>query len=272
MLGLRKRNTFANVCSILALMIAVSGGTAYAVNEWTGENIVDGSLTAADLAAKSVRRSELAANAVDSAKIADDQVTGADVQESTLAQVPSADWANNSNYAYNAGFAYSVAADSVGPYQLIANPPWRYIGDAGQPPFLNSWSNYDTHTSHVDATWQQAGFYRDNLGVIHLGGLVKGGAVPGAVFHLPQYYCPWFYHAYPVLANNGLARVTVTWMTPGCDVIVEFGSNAWVSLDGISWRDGYEEDTLTGKPLEKEMARRRALTDSGASPALPGGR
>ena len=38
-----------HVVGYIALAIAISGGTAYAANEWTGDNIVDDSLTAADI-------------------------------------------------------------------------------------------------------------------------------------------------------------------------------------------------------------------------------
>ena len=43
---LRSRLSYANVASSLALFLALSTGTAYAANEWTGANIVDQSLTA----------------------------------------------------------------------------------------------------------------------------------------------------------------------------------------------------------------------------------
>ena len=46
---LRDRLTYANVMSTIAVVLAITGGTAYAMNEWTGANIVDGSLTTADV-------------------------------------------------------------------------------------------------------------------------------------------------------------------------------------------------------------------------------
>lgn len=291
----RRSLTFANVCSFLALTIAVTGGTAYAANEFTGANIVDGSLTRVDLATntinsgritdgtignvdlaanavtgvkvtdKTIGKVDLSANAVTGIKvtdgtlngddIADNAVKGADVDEATLGLVPYSDTSN---------FAFSVGSNSVGPAQLIQNPKWHFIGDAGEPGFLNGWTNYDTHTVHTEASWSHAGYMKDHLGVVHLTGLVKGGA--GAVFRLPDGYCPWYYRPFPVLANNALGRVTVEFMQPSCQVIVEFGNNSWVSLDGISYRDGYEEYTLSAPQMREEMARRRALVRSGAAP------
>ena len=55
---------------VLALFLVLTGGTAWAVNEWTGANIVDASLTGDDLKNGSV--------------------TGADVRELSLATVPDA--------------------------------------------------------------------------------------------------------------------------------------------------------------------------------------
>src|SRR5256885_2419131 len=43
-----RRPRHATVVAYLALFIAL-GGTAYAANEWTGDNIVDESLTGADI-------------------------------------------------------------------------------------------------------------------------------------------------------------------------------------------------------------------------------
>jgi hypothetical protein len=46
---LRTRLTYANVTATLALFVALGATSAYAINEWTGANIVDESLTGADV-------------------------------------------------------------------------------------------------------------------------------------------------------------------------------------------------------------------------------
>ena len=48
------RLTFGRVVGGTAVVLLVTAGTAYAANEWTGANIVDGSLTGADLADNTV--------------------------------------------------------------------------------------------------------------------------------------------------------------------------------------------------------------------------
>jgi len=51
---LRSRVTYPYVVSTLALFVALGTGGAYAANEWTGHNIVDGSLTTADSSSEEI--------------------------------------------------------------------------------------------------------------------------------------------------------------------------------------------------------------------------
>src|SRR4051812_31065590 len=46
---IRARLTYANVVATLALFFALGGASAYAINEWTGANIKDETLTGADI-------------------------------------------------------------------------------------------------------------------------------------------------------------------------------------------------------------------------------
>jgi hypothetical protein len=146
---------------------------------------------------------------------------------------------------------------------------WHYIGHAGEPPFQNNWENYDTNGNPNEATWQHVSYRIDQNGMVHLGGLLFGGTVGQAAFTLQGKYCPWFFHPFAVLSNDALGRVTVHFIDGNsCNVTVNFGSSAFVSLDGIS----YQTYTLAqliappptlaaaspGKPLPKrERAARR---------------
>jgi hypothetical protein len=71
---IRRSLTFANVMSSIAVFLALTTGTAYAVNEWTGANIVNGSLTTADYLNNDIR----------GADILDGTILGVDVGPSTL--------------------------------------------------------------------------------------------------------------------------------------------------------------------------------------------
>ena len=86
---LRSRLTFANVCSFLALLIALGTGSAYAANTVFSTDIVNGEVKTPDIANNAVTTGkirngqvgnvDLGANAVDGAKILDGSVTSADL-------------------------------------------------------------------------------------------------------------------------------------------------------------------------------------------------
>jgi hypothetical protein len=114
LLRIRRRMTFANVCSFLALTIALGTGTAYAANTVfstdivngevkavdihpeavvagkihpgavNGDKVADGSLTAADLGTDSVGSDEIAANAVQATEIADDSIDTGEIVDNSL--------------------------------------------------------------------------------------------------------------------------------------------------------------------------------------------
>jgi hypothetical protein len=100
--GLKPRFSFANVISVVALFVALSAG-AYAAfslpkNSVKSKNIVNGQVKKADLAAKSV----------DGSKVKPNSLGGANIDESTLGQVPSALNATNATNATNAGNANTL--------------------------------------------------------------------------------------------------------------------------------------------------------------------
>ena len=109
--NLRPRSAY-DVIALIALFVAVGTGGAYAANEWTGENIVDGSLTGADIRGQGrtstqtpidgsldnqdikdggIKIYDLATGSVNGERVVDNSLTGLDVAESTLGEVPSAD-------------------------------------------------------------------------------------------------------------------------------------------------------------------------------------
>jgi hypothetical protein len=66
---IRAQLTYANVISTLSLFLVLAGGTAWAVDEWTGANIQDGTLASADYKNNDIR----------SVDVKTDSLTGADV-------------------------------------------------------------------------------------------------------------------------------------------------------------------------------------------------
>ncbi len=110
---IRKRVTYANVMSSIAVFLVLGGGAAYAAkkigsNEIKGNSITTGKIKKEAVAAAKIKKNavitaKIANNAVTTAKIADDAVTGDKVKESTLAEVPNAANAKNANNANTVG-------------------------------------------------------------------------------------------------------------------------------------------------------------------------
>ncbi len=89
MRGLRKRLTYANVMSTLAVF-AVLGGTAYAANTVFSTDIVNNQVYSQDVRDDTLTNGGLAAvdlkaGSVRSAEVANNSLEGVDIDESTLA-------------------------------------------------------------------------------------------------------------------------------------------------------------------------------------------
>ncbi|HWI94967.1 MAG TPA: hypothetical protein VNS60_02745 [Solirubrobacterales bacterium] len=101
---IRKRLTYANVMSSIAVFLVLGGATAFAASQ-LGKNSVGSkqlkknSVTAAKLKNKAVTTSKIADKAVTGAKVADGSLTGTDINAGSLGTVPSA------NHATSAGSA-----------------------------------------------------------------------------------------------------------------------------------------------------------------------
>jgi hypothetical protein len=132
--------------------------------------------------------------------------------------------------------------DGIDSSGFLRNQPdggWHYIGDPGEPVFQAGWVNYDPATTHTNAYFQHAAYYMDRLGIVHLGGLIKDGGLGSTVFALPGMgLCPHYARTWAQISAGGVARVTLTPLEPTgtCRLVVDSGSNVWVSLDGISYR------------------------------------
>lgn len=104
---------------------------------------------------------------------------------------------------------------------------WKALQGWQAPVFQGAWVNYDT------ASFNAAGYYRGFFNRVYLRGLVKLGAVPSTIFTLPAGYRPTKTEIVTVSSNDLYGQVRIQ---PDGQVIVTVGSNAWVSLDNISFR------------------------------------
>lgn len=113
-----------------------------------------------------------------------------------------------------------VADKAITPGKLSDQPAWIV------PTFLNAWVNHS-------AQYNSAGYYKDSLGIVHLKGLVKSGTIGAAIFNLPAGYRPLTQYLTATISNSAIGRIDVT--ATG-DVLAALGSNAWISLDLVSFR------------------------------------
>lgn len=118
MTKLRKRLTYANVMSSIAVFLVLGGATAVAAKK-IGSN---------ELKSNSVTTAKIKKNAVTTAKIKKDAVTGAKVKESTLGEVPSAaNAANAANFDKYVPFGI-VTANNGESKTLVTYGPFSLIG------------------------------------------------------------------------------------------------------------------------------------------------
>ena len=234
---------------VLALLLVLSGGTAYALdgsNTVFTDDIVNGEVKTGDIgdleiADQSVKNADLATGASSSNTLADGGIQNVDVQNNTLTGAKV-----NDN---------SLTGDDVDENGLnLAAEGWHEVGAPGETPFGNNgfcrWKNLDTvHNS--------AAFLRDRQGIVYLKGLVVAEDVgvdtcdfsvtsDRRIFNLPPGYRPALREVEVALSSSAVARVNVDNdlsaqpSGPGAVMIdlpaTEETAKNWVSLDSITFR------------------------------------
>jgi hypothetical protein len=131
----RKRLTYANAMSSIAVFLVLGGGAAFAA---LGKNTVGtrqlkrNAVKVGKIGPEAVKAGKLAKNAIATNRLRDNAVTGAKVNEPTLSQVPSAFTAVNANTANTADTANSADdSDKVGGKSLNDIVMWAFVDDNG---------------------------------------------------------------------------------------------------------------------------------------------
>lgn len=109
---IRKRLTYANVMSSIAVFFVLGGATAFAATKIGANELKANSIKTGKIVKEAVTTSKLKNNSITTGKIDKDAVTGDKVNEATLSQVPSAATAVNAMNAVNATNA--INATNVG--------------------------------------------------------------------------------------------------------------------------------------------------------------
>jgi hypothetical protein len=172
----RKRLTYANVMSSLAVFLVLGGATAFAAGQ-LGKNTVgskqlkNNAVTAAKVKKEAIVGAKIKKGAITGIKVTNDSLTGTQINESTLSTVPSASSAN--------------VASSLTPAEAV-----HVVGAPGQPPFEGGSSNYAQGGLH----FAPVGFWKDHEGVVHLQGIARvgksGAGTVTPIFTLPPGFRP----------------------------------------------------------------------------------
>jgi hypothetical protein len=80
----RKRLTFANVCSALALFIALGTGSAYAANTIGSSDVIDESLQSQDIKNQTIQGGDIAPGTLGNARFKDLSITGIKLADATI--------------------------------------------------------------------------------------------------------------------------------------------------------------------------------------------
>lgn len=99
--------------------------------------------------------------------------------------------------------------------------PWQ------APALVNSWVNFGSG-------YQDAGYYKDQFGIVRLRGMIMSGTVGAACFVLPVGYRPAARVLLSTISNGAAGRVDV--YTTGEVAPISPSANAWVSLENLSFR------------------------------------
>jgi hypothetical protein len=125
---IRKRITYANVMSSIAVFLVLGGGAAYAAKKIGTNEIKGNSITTGKLKKNAVTSSKIKKNAITTAKIKNGAVTGPKINLGTLGTVPSANTANVANslagqtpFYIRLGFGQSQTIASNGSVSLVVN-------------------------------------------------------------------------------------------------------------------------------------------------------
>jgi hypothetical protein len=98
---IRKRITYANVMSSIAVFLVLGGASAYAAKKIGSNEIKGNSITTGKIKKNAITASKIKQNSITTGKIKNGAVTGAKVNVGTLGTVPNATHATNADNATN---------------------------------------------------------------------------------------------------------------------------------------------------------------------------
>lgn len=166
----------------------------------------------------------------------------------TVGQVLTA--ATMNNMRVNATIGHTICTSSSRPaapdtgqmiYETDTGLAYVYSGSAWvkvlqqKSTTTTGWTNatYQNSWTTFAAPFSAARYIKDDLGIVHLDGLVRSGTIGAAIFTLPTGFRPAYQQLLAVVTNpNTIGRVDV--QTDG-QVVASNGNNGWISLAGLTF-------------------------------------
>jgi hypothetical protein len=205
---LLRRPSPATVISLIALFVAL-GGSGYAAVKISGKNIANKSIAGSKLKNRTITGAKLKNRTITGGKLKRNTLTGSEIQESMLGQVPSASKAETATNATN---AQTLQGNTPNAFAPASREPVRFVGTVGNPPFEGNWGN------PTFAGDEEAGFFKDPYGVVHLYGNARRSAgTDDVIFRLPDGYRPPQFLYFAAFGAGG----TLTTVDVGPDGAVE---------------------------------------------------
>lgn len=155
---IRKRLTYANVMSSIAVFLVVGGATAFAASQ-LGKN----SVGAKQLKNNAVTTAKIKKHAVTAAKIKNATITGTQLNLEKLGTVPNATNATNAVHATTAGsseeFKTWFATASIGQtVNLLTIGPFSYTGECTTGPHAATYAETSQANSAADSYADESGY------------------------------------------------------------------------------------------------------------------
>ena len=181
---IRKRITYANVMSSIAVFLVLGGASAYAAKKIGSNEIKGNSITTGKLKKNAVTASKIKKNSVTTAKIKNGAVTGAKVNVGTLGTVPSATHATNADNATNwsryfttgvrtAPAGNDIQLATVGPFKITGRcenlgggkyKAWTFINTSEAGAFVYGYGNSFYNADFNPGTDVEIGYSVENAG------------------------------------------------------------------------------------------------------------
>ena len=241
----------------LALFLVLAGGTAYAANTVLSTDIVDGQVKTPDLAGGAVTVAKIADGSITGDKVKDGALQGRDVLDNSLkgADIDESTLAGGGNGQVGPAEGWHAVVPGSTSGDMCADPGVTGVFCTAQIDFdFNVWRNYG------DA-FAPAAFYRDQLGIVHLRGLVQNPAltidtdfVEFPIFRLPEGYRPVARRVFPSVGSswpsgtavaqarvdvqpNGLVTLVQACGVDGDSMLEDCsGTGGDLTLEGIAFR------------------------------------